>query len=112
MRILWGVLPLFVFIWLLQNKHGNCEKPDVVNVGAVFAFDSVMGRAVKKAMELAVSDINGDPSILNGTSLNLIMEDSECSVFKGSIGGKYFNSSHFGYFKVVTCSDVSGKFLL
>nr|BAL15054.1 glutamate receptor 3.1 [Solanum lycopersicum] len=47
-----------------------------------------MGRAVKKAMELAVSDINGDPSILNGTSLNLIMEDSECSVFKGSIGGR------------------------
>ncbi|XP_049413303.1 glutamate receptor 3.7 [Solanum stenotomum] len=85
MRILGGVLPLFVFIWVLQNKHGNCERPDVVNVGAVFAFDSVIGRAAKKAMELAVSDINGDPSILNGTSLNLIMEDSDCSVFKGSI---------------------------
>lgn len=96
MKILGAVLPLFVFIWVLQNKHGNCERPDVVNVGAVFAFNSVIGRAAKKAMELAVSDINGDPNILNGTSLNLIMEDSICSVFKGSIGGTYFNSSFFG----------------
>ncbi|XP_055823220.1 glutamate receptor 3.7 isoform X1 [Solanum dulcamara] len=86
MKILGAVLPLFVFIWVLQNKHGNCERPDVVNVGAVFSFDSVIGRAAKKAMELAVSDVNGDPNILNGTSLNLIMEDSVCSVFKGTIG--------------------------
>lgn len=86
MKILGEVLLLFVFIWVLLNKHGNCERPDVVNVGAVFASDSVIGRAAKKAMELAVSDINGDPNILNGTRLNLIMEDSECSVFKGSIG--------------------------
>ncbi|CAN4103478.1 unnamed protein product [Withania somnifera] len=86
MKSLVAVLPLFVFIWVLQNKHGNCERPDVVNVGAVFAFDSVTGRAAKTAMELAVSDINGDPRILNGTRLNLIMEDSGCSVFEGTIG--------------------------
>ncbi|MCD9561558.1 hypothetical protein HAX54_020725 [Datura stramonium] len=85
MKILGAVLPLLVFIWVLQNKHGNCERPDVVNVGAVFSFDSVMGRAAKTAMELALSDINGDPTILNGTRLNLIMADSVCSVFKGSI---------------------------
>lgn len=96
MRILGEVLLLFVFIWVLLNKHGNCERPDVVNVGAVFASDSVIGRAAKKAMELAVSDINGDPNILNGTRLNLIMEDSECSVFKGSIGGTCFMSPFFG----------------
>ncbi|KAF3674783.1 Glutamate receptor 3.7 [Capsicum annuum] len=86
MKILGAVLPLFVFIWELQSNHGNCERPDVVNVGAVFAFDSVIGRAAKTAMELAVSDINRDPSILNGTNFILIMEDSECSVFKGTIG--------------------------
>ncbi|XP_060188352.1 glutamate receptor 3.7 isoform X1 [Lycium barbarum] len=85
MKNLGAVLPLFVFIWGLQNKHGNCERPDIVNVGAVFSFNSVIGRAAKTAMKLAESDINGDPSILNGTKLDLILADSDCSVFKGSI---------------------------
>ncbi|KAK4366684.1 hypothetical protein RND71_014564 [Anisodus tanguticus] len=86
MKVLGAVLQLCVFIWVLQSKNGKCERPDVVNVGAVLSFDSVIGRAAKTVMELAVSDINGDPGILNGTRLNLIMEDSDCSVFKGSIG--------------------------
>ncbi|XP_019239100.1 PREDICTED: glutamate receptor 3.7-like isoform X2 [Nicotiana attenuata] len=91
---------LFVFILVLQNRHGNCQRPNVVNVGAIFSFDSVMGRAAKTAMELAVSDINGDPSILNGTKLNLVMADSDCSVFKGSI-----EALQFPFFLRTTQSD-------
>ncbi|XP_019159052.1 PREDICTED: glutamate receptor 3.7-like isoform X4 [Ipomoea nil] len=64
----------------------KCERPAVVNVGAVFTFNSVSGRAAKTAMEIAVSDVNGDPSILNGTKLNLIKVDANSSAFLGSIG--------------------------
>ncbi|KAJ6723689.1 IONOTROPIC GLUTAMATE RECEPTOR [Salix koriyanagi] len=37
-------------------------------------------------MEAAVSDINNDIRILNGTKLNLLMDDVNCSVFLGSVG--------------------------
>ncbi|KAK6142453.1 hypothetical protein DH2020_022801 [Rehmannia glutinosa] len=63
----------------------DCEKPNVVKVGCVFTFDSVIGRGAKIAMEMAVEDINSDPRILNGTELRIIMEDTSCSVFMGSI---------------------------
>lgn len=65
----------------------GCEKPAVVNIGAIFTFNSVIGRAAKPAMEAAVADINANPTILNGTRLNLFMEDANCSVFLGSTEG-------------------------
>lgn len=79
------------FFFFLFNGFVNCqEKPGVVNVGAIFTFDSVIGKVAKAAMEVAVSDINKDPRILNGTQLKLIMEDASCSVFMGSIRGIIF----------------------
>ncbi|KAE8667243.1 Glutamate receptor 3.7 [Hibiscus syriacus] len=59
--------------------------PVSVNVGVVFSFDSVIGRAAKAAMEAAISDINETPTILNGTRLNLTMADANCNAFLGSI---------------------------
>lgn len=64
-----------------------CEKPCVVKVGAVFTFDSGIGRGAKIAMEMAVEEVNSDPEILKGTEMKLIMEDLRCSVFMGSIKG-------------------------
>uniref|UniRef100_A0A6N2MBY7 Glutamate receptor n=1 Tax=Salix viminalis TaxID=40686 RepID=A0A6N2MBY7_SALVM len=81
------VIPqLFVSIWLLVNGFVICQRPAVVNLGAIFTFDSVIGKAAKPAMEAAVSDINNDTRILNGTKLNLLMDDVNCSVFLGSVG--------------------------
>ncbi|XP_022140487.1 glutamate receptor 3.7-like isoform X2 [Momordica charantia] len=37
-------------------------------------------------MEAAALDVNADPTILNGTKLNLIMADTHCNVLLGSIG--------------------------
>uniref|UniRef100_A0A7N0TFM3 Glutamate receptor n=1 Tax=Kalanchoe fedtschenkoi TaxID=63787 RepID=A0A7N0TFM3_KALFE len=71
--LIWG----FAFV--------GCERPTSVNVGAVFTFDSVIGRAAKPAMEAALADVNSDSNILNGTSFNLIFEDADCNVFLGSI---------------------------
>lgn len=65
----------------------GCQRPKVVNIGAVFTFDSVIGRAAKGALEAAVSDVNADKSVLKDTELRLLMEDSSCNVFHGSFGG-------------------------
>ncbi|XP_022944513.1 glutamate receptor 3.7-like [Cucurbita moschata] len=79
------VLTLISSIWVFLAGSACCQRPAVVNIGAVFTFDSIIGRAAKVAMEAAVSDVNADPSILNGTRLNLIMADTHCNVLLGSI---------------------------
>jgi glutamate receptor, ionotropic, plant len=45
-----------------------------VHIGALFTFDSVIGKAVRPAIELAVADVNADPSILLGTKLSVMQE--------------------------------------
>ncbi|CAA6658251.1 unnamed protein product [Spirodela intermedia] len=62
-----------------------CERPRAVNVGVVLTQDSVIGGVAKVAIEVAVGDINANPSILVGTQLKLILENSNCSSFLGSI---------------------------
>ncbi|MCL7023599.1 hypothetical protein MKW94_018708 [Papaver nudicaule] len=81
-----GVLVSVVILVFLQ-LHGNvkCQRSTVVNVGALFTFDSVIGRVAKVAIEAAAADVNADPSILNGIKLNFIMQDTNCSVFMGAM---------------------------
>lgn len=79
------VLPLIILIWVFLTGSVYCQSPAVVNIGAVFTFNSVIGRAARVAMEAAVSDVNGDPRILNGTELKLIEREANCSAFLGSI---------------------------
>lgn len=81
---------LVMWIWVFGFLSGIalCQSPPAsVNIAAVFTFDSVIGKVANVAMEMAVSDVNADPRILNHTKLNLIMEDAKCNVFLGSIGG-------------------------
>lgn len=82
---------VFFHVWLLVfvlcSSFVFCRRPAVVNIGAIFTFNSVIGRASKSAMEVATSDINSDSSILSGTELKLVMKDANCSVFMGSVGG-------------------------
>lgn len=82
-------LAVMVLIWifLTVSVHSQTQSPVVVNIGAIFTYNSVIGRAAKIAMEAAVSDVNEDPGILNGTKLQLVMEDANCSVFLGAVGG-------------------------
>lgn len=80
-------LSLTLLILVLHNTLVCCKRPDVLNVGAILSYDTVIGKAAKVAMEMAVDDINKDPAILNETQFKLIMEDSNCSVFLGSMKG-------------------------
>lgn len=82
------VLDLVIWIWaILFFGVGESERPESVKIGAVFTFDSVIGRVAKAAMEMAVSDVNSDSTVLNGTKLDLIMKDGMCNAFLGSTGG-------------------------
>uniref|UniRef100_A0A0D9WUK5 Glutamate receptor n=1 Tax=Leersia perrieri TaxID=77586 RepID=A0A0D9WUK5_9ORYZ len=62
-------------------------RPANVSIGALFTFDSVIGRSAKGAIELAVADVNRDASVLNGTYLSVVEQDTKCSGFLGIIQG-------------------------
>ncbi|KAJ6802351.1 glutamate receptor 3.1-like [Iris pallida] len=59
----------------------NVSRPAVVNIGAVFSFNSTIGRVAKVAINAAVDDINSDTSVLRGTNLTVQMQDSSCNAF-------------------------------
>lgn len=62
-------------------------RPSAVAVGALFTYESTIGRAARLAIELAVDDVNADRTVLAGTKLNLITQDTNCSGFLGTIEG-------------------------
>ncbi|KAF7088781.1 hypothetical protein CFC21_091850 [Triticum aestivum] len=61
------------------------RRPRAVSVGALFTYESTIGRAARLAIELAVDDVNADRTVLAGTTLNLISQDTNCSGFLGTI---------------------------
>nr|XP_019706769.1 glutamate receptor 3.5-like [Elaeis guineensis] len=68
-----------------QNRTGVPSKPSVVNIGALFTFNSTIGRVAKLAIQLAVQDVNSNRNLLAGTMLNIIPRDTNCSGFLGII---------------------------
>ena len=89
-------------IWLLVLVFFNSEsfsfgnsvnvttRPNVVNIGAIFSFNSTVGKVAKVAIEAAVDDVNSEPAVLNGTKLKLTMQDTNYSGFLGIVEGKSF----------------------
>ncbi|CAN1783718.1 Glutamate receptor 3.7 [Linum perenne] len=80
-----GFILMWVVVAVLDCGLVCCQRPASVNIGAVFTFESVIGRAARPAIYAAVADVNKDARVLNGTRLNLMMEDANCSVFYGSV---------------------------
>ncbi|KAL9272997.1 Glutamate receptor 3.4-like protein [Drosera capensis] len=78
---------LILVICLLEPAivMGGGSRPKSVNIGALLTLNSIIGRAVKPAIEAAISDINADSSVLPGTRLNLLLQDTNCSGFLGTI---------------------------
>ncbi|KAJ0700934.1 putative periplasmic binding protein-like I [Helianthus annuus] len=68
-------------------SSSSSRMPSVVNVGALFTVNSVIGRSVKPAVAAAVDDVNKSPTVLRGITLNLIQHDTNCSGFLGTIEG-------------------------
>lgn len=60
-------------------------RPANLSIGALFTFDSVIGRSARAAIDLAVADVNRDARVLRGTHLSLVAQDTKCSGFVGTI---------------------------
>ncbi|GLU19658.1 hypothetical protein SLE2022_358940 [Rubroshorea leprosula] len=80
---------LWLLVVLVLFYNGICinvsTRPEVVTVGVMFSFNSVIGKPSKIAVEAAVEDINSNPGILKGTKLNLEMKDADYSEFLGIV---------------------------
>ncbi|KAL2464888.1 glutamate receptor 3.5 [Abeliophyllum distichum] len=89
MRI--ALLVLIFCVWVSAEVIGmnkNVSAPSiqrVVNIGALFTFNSTIGRSAKPALLAAIDDINSDSTILNDTKMNLILQDTDCNGFLGTI---------------------------
>uniref|UniRef100_A0A6N2LCP4 Glutamate receptor n=1 Tax=Salix viminalis TaxID=40686 RepID=A0A6N2LCP4_SALVM len=77
---------LFLFCLLFSTSgysRNVSSRPAVVNIGAIFTFESTIGRVAKIAIQEAVKDVNANPSILHGTKLKIYMRNTNCSGFLG-----------------------------
>ncbi|CAN6177093.1 unnamed protein product [Urochloa humidicola] len=80
-----GALRLTLLLLALLAATAAGARPSEVAVGALFTYDSTIGRAARLAIELAVDDVNADRTVLAGTQLKLITQDTNCSGFLGII---------------------------
>uniref|UniRef100_A0A2N9GVN0 Glutamate receptor n=1 Tax=Fagus sylvatica TaxID=28930 RepID=A0A2N9GVN0_FAGSY len=81
------LLVLVVFCHgIFSNGVTNIStRPDVVNVGAILSYKSIIGKVAKVTMEAAVEDVNSDSTVLAGTKIELTMQDSNYSGFMGIV---------------------------
>lgn len=71
-------------------KNVSVSRPAVVNIGAIFTFNSTIGRVAKVAINAAVDDVNSNPNLLRGTRLVVQMQDSDCNPFIGMMEALQF----------------------
>lgn len=84
----WCLLAVAVGGFAAASENGTIiapSRPSSVTVGALFTFNSTIGRVAKLAIELAVEDVNADSEVLGGTRLNVIAQDTNCSGFVGTV---------------------------
>uniref|UniRef100_A0ACD5TBJ7 Uncharacterized protein n=1 Tax=Avena sativa TaxID=4498 RepID=A0ACD5TBJ7_AVESA len=74
------LMPLVLSLLLFSN--GICKslaaRPPVVNIGSILQLNSTTGGVSEVAIHAALEDINSDPTVLNGTTLNVLMKDASC----------------------------------
>ncbi|KAI4354174.1 hypothetical protein L6164_003067 [Bauhinia variegata] len=81
------LLVLIVFLKFSDTEMSK-EMPtrsNVVNIGALFSFNSTIGKVAKVAIAAAVDDVNSSPKVLNRTKLKISMQDTSHNGFLGII---------------------------
>ena len=78
---------------LLLFPNSICKsfaaRPPVVNIGSILQLNSTTGGVSAVAIHAALDDINSDPTVLNGTTLNVEMKDASClDGFLGMVQGR------------------------
>ncbi|KAL3514880.1 hypothetical protein ACH5RR_027597 [Cinchona calisaya] len=96
MKTIWVFVQVLWFlsfgVFFSHGLSGNLSstRPDVVQVGAIFSFNSTIGRVATIAIQEAVKDVNSDSTVLPGTKLVIKMENSNCTGFIGMVGALQF----------------------
>ncbi|XP_078167543.1 glutamate receptor 3.5-like isoform X1 [Carex rostrata] len=70
---------------ITRSQNSNPQNITSVNIGALYTYNSIIGRAARLAIELALEDVNSDRTILPNTKLNVISQDTNCSGFLATI---------------------------
>ncbi|GAV86452.1 Lig_chan domain-containing protein/SBP_bac_3 domain-containing protein/ANF_receptor domain-containing protein [Cephalotus follicularis] len=84
-RINLSLLVFYIGVFASGYSRNISSRPSVVNIGAIFKYDSAIGRVAKIAIEEAVKDVNSNSSILHGTKLAITMQNSNGSGFIGMV---------------------------
>ncbi|KAL6140126.1 hypothetical protein ACLB2K_058427 [Fragaria x ananassa] len=86
------LLTLILCIWVpmevmaqARNATVSSKRPSSLNFGALFTFNSAIGRSAKPAILAAIDEVNSDSSVLKGTKLKIIFHDTNCSGFLGTV---------------------------
>ncbi|XP_028776703.1 glutamate receptor 3.6-like [Neltuma alba] len=80
MQKLWLLVLVIFYCGIYSNGlSGVPARPSSVNVGAILSFNSTVGKVAKVAIDAAKDDINSNPSVLNGTKLNISFQDTKFS---------------------------------
>ena len=89
MNMFWLLVSMVFCNGLFMSTSTSVStRPSVVNIGAILSFDSSIGKVAKIAIEAAIKDVNDNSSILNGTTLKIVMQDSKLSSgFLGIVEG-------------------------
>ncbi|KAK7261085.1 hypothetical protein RIF29_27389 [Crotalaria pallida] len=96
MEVLWFLFLLVFCLWIprevvgrtgatIANSTGSSSRPSVLTIGALFTFNSVIGRSAKPAIMAAIEDVNANTTILPGIRLDVILHDTNCSGFLGTV---------------------------
>ncbi|KAK4261653.1 hypothetical protein QN277_004618 [Acacia crassicarpa] len=83
MQRIWLLIVLVIVYCRIYSNGLNgvpsSSRPNSVNIGAILSFNSTIGKVAKVAIDAAKDDINSNPSVLNGTKLNISFRDTELS---------------------------------
>ncbi|KAI9109734.1 hypothetical protein K1719_019364 [Acacia pycnantha] len=73
----WSVVLMILFhrFSLTEAASNHSTRPDSVNIGVLYSFNTTVGQIVKTAIEAAIEDVNSDPSILGKTKLKVSMQE-------------------------------------
>ena len=89
MKVFWGLvfMVLSIKVSVAGVSKNVTTRPKSVTAGAILTFNSTVGKVARIAIQAAVNDVNSDPSVLGGTKLNIKMQDTNFSGFRGIIEG-------------------------
>lgn len=70
---------------MIATDTNTSTRPRSLNIGAIFSFNSTIGKVAKVAIQAAVDDVNSSSDVLKGTNLNISMQDSSQNEFLGIV---------------------------